>query len=747
MGTPTELLHGTLHAFIFDATSPSSFSICSCIFEDQLEPARVTIKLDRAKVAETSHDAAREWNVCFHILCAQRAAFIRISLKTKSRTLGRLIIPVSEITTGTPISGLFPLQTERGKTIPKLKLRFSLHFKYPYRNPLKEPKFPALSLTTFPQRSNCNLRLYQDAHTSHDFPSTYKVGRNLWEDVYKAIDEARLLIYITGWSLNPKTVLVRDLKTSIPDAIGVSIGELLKRKAQKGVAVRVMLWNDETSLAVLRNSGVMHTHDEEAYSFFQGTEVVCRLCTRDHAEAPALFAHHQKTITVDAGASSGGRREIVSFVGGLDLCDGRYDDQHHYLFKTLDSIEHVDDFYQSCIADAKLQKGGPREPWHDVHARVTGPAAWDILANFEQRWSKQCDSSLLLDKGSLSNQLPTLDEGTSSRTGDWKVQVFRSIDRASVSFLPENLHAECSIHEAYVQAIRHAERFIYVENQYFMGGCHLWESDTDCGCKNLIPVEIALKIASKIRNKERFGAYIVVPLWPEGHPEGEVVQEILHWSRLTMEMMYKIIGQAIMDAGSEGLHPKDYLNFFCLANRELEGEGENYIPPSSPSPFSDYWNSQKNRRFMIYVHSKLMIVDDEYVLIGSANVNQRSMDFQRDTEIVIGCHQPKHIGHGKNYGGVHEFRMSLWWEHTKRTEEEFVEPHSLECVRKMREIGDRMWSIFSGEAMEDMGGVHLVSYPITVSEDGRVEDDGRTFPDTTAHVRGRRTFLPPILTT
>ncbi|KAF3780956.1 Phospholipase D alpha 4 [Nymphaea thermarum] len=104
-----------------------------------------------------------------------------------------------------------------------------------------------------------------------------------------------------------------------------------------------------------------------------------------------------------------------------------------------------------------------------------------------------------------------------------------------------------------------------------------------------------------------FGAYIVVPLWPEGNPEGEVVQEILHWSRLTTEMMYKIIGQAIMDAGYEGLHPKDYQNFFCLANRELEGEGENYIPPSSPSPFSDYWNSQKNRRFTIYVHSKLMI--------------------------------------------------------------------------------------------------------------------------------------------
>ena len=43
---------------------------------------------------------------------------------------------------------------------------------------------------------------------------------------------------------------------------------------------------------------------------------------------------------------------------------------------------------------------------------------------------------------------------------------------------------------------------------------------------------------------------------------------------------------------------------------------------------------------MIYVHSKRMIVDDEYVLIGSANINQRSMDGSRDTEIAMGAYQP-----------------------------------------------------------------------------------------------------------
>ena len=42
------------------------------------------------------------------------------------------------------------------------------------------------------------------------------------------------------------------------------------------------------------------------------------------------------------------------------------------------------------------------------------------------------------------------------------------------------------------------------------------------------------------------------------------------------------------------------------------------------------------------VHSKLMIVDDEYVLLGSANINQRSQDGTRDTEIAVGASQHKY---------------------------------------------------------------------------------------------------------
>lgn len=50
--------------------------------------------------------------------------------------------------------------------------------------------------------------------------------------------------------------------------------------------------------------------------------------------------------------------------------------------------------------------------------------------------------------------------------------------------------------------------------------------------------------------------------------------------------------------------------------------------------------ARKYRRFMIYVHAKGMIVDDEYVILGSANINQRSLAGTRDTEIAMGAYQP-----------------------------------------------------------------------------------------------------------
>ncbi len=59
---------------------------------------------------------------------------------------------------------------------------------------------------------------------------------------------------------------------------------------------------------------------------------------------------------------------------------------------------------------------------------------------------------------------------------------------------------DVSIERCYVQAIRRARRFIYVENQFFMGSAYAWLRDSSVKCHNVVPMEIAQKICQNIKD-------------------------------------------------------------------------------------------------------------------------------------------------------------------------------------------------------------------------------------------------------
>jgi phospholipase D1/2 len=113
---------------------------------------------------------------------------------------------------------------------------------------------------------------------------------------------------------------------------------------------------------------------------------------------------------------------------GIDLCNGRYDNQKHSLFHTLNNVNSKD-FHQANFNGASLEFGGPREPWHDIHSRLEGPIAWDVLFNFDQRWRKQAGErreKLLVpiqELGLIQTPITAEDDPET-----WNVQLFRSID-------------------------------------------------------------------------------------------------------------------------------------------------------------------------------------------------------------------------------------------------------------------------------------------------------------------------------
>ncbi|KAI5421518.1 Phospholipase D beta 1, variant 4, partial [Lathyrus oleraceus] len=146
------------------------------------------------------------------------------------------------------------------------------------------------------------------------------------------------------------------------------------------------------------------------------------------------------------------------------------------------------------------------------------------------------------------------------------------------------------------------------------------------------------------------------------------------------------------------------------------------------------------RRFMINVHSKAMIVDDEYVILGSANINQRSMEGTRDTEIAMGAYQPQYTWAKKQSyprGQVHGYKMSLWGEHTGTIEEYFLQPESLDCARRVRTMSEMNWKQFSSKYVTDMRG-HLLKYPVEVNRKGKIRSlpGDEEFPDVGGNIIG-----------
>ncbi|KAF9614787.1 hypothetical protein IFM89_020641 [Coptis chinensis] len=708
----------------------------------------VTVSVANAVVGRTyviSNSENPVWTQHFSVPVAHRTAEAHFVVKDSdivgSQVIGVVAIPVEQIISGNKIEGSFPIlnMSNRKPCKPGAVLKISIQY-----IPIERltayhhgvgcgPNYTGVLGTYFPLRQGGKLTLYQDAHVPDGCLPALKLEGGVpyehgkcWYDIFNAISQARRLIYITGWSVYHKVQLVRDAASGS----GVTLGDLLKSKSQEGVRVLLLIWDDPTSRSILgyQTDGLMGTHDEETRRFFKHSSVQVLLTPRSagkrnswakQQETGTIYTHHQKSVIVDADAGRN-MRKIVAFIGGLDLCDGRYDTPQHPLFRTLQTL-HKDDYHNPSFTGPTV--GCPREAWHDLHCKIDGPAAYDVLTNFGERWDKASkrhgikklkkasdDALLKIDR---IPDIAGMFDAASANDNDpeaWHVQVFRSIDSNSVKGFPKdprdatNMNLVCgknvlidmSIHTAYVNAIR--------------------------GANNLIPMEIALKIANKIRANERFAVYVVVPMWPEGIPTATATQRILFWQNKTMQMMYETIYKALEEVGLEqAFSPQDYLNFFCLGNREAPDGSDGSVEGSPTAQNTPQVLTRKSRRFMIYVHSKGMIVDDEYVILGSANINQRSMEGTRDTEIAMGAYQAEHTWARKlssPHGQIYGYRMSLWAEHTGTLEDCFTQPESIECVRRIRSLGESNWRQFAADEATEMRG-HLLKYPVEVDRRGK----------------------------
>jgi phosphatidylserine/phosphatidylglycerophosphate/cardiolipin synthase-like enzyme len=262
-------------------------------------------------------------------------------------------------------------------------------------------------------------------------------GADALAAMVKEIRSARSHVHATGWFMSPDFVL--------EDAGEPVVLRTLLAETAARVDVRILLWAG-APLPVFRPSRrtVRRVRDE-----LRGAGPI--RCALDARERP-LHCHHEKTIVVD---------DRVAFVGGIDLTNLSGDRR--------DTSAHP----------PRAQLG-----WHDVAARIEGPAVADVARHFALRWCAV-----------TGEDVPVA--GPPAAVGSSTVQFVRTV--------PERVYRPCprgsfGILESYMRTLRAAQRLVYIESQY------LWSP------------EIVDVLAEKLRHPpdERFRLVLVLPRKPKG---------------------------------------------------------------------------------------------------------------------------------------------------------------------------------------------------------------------------------------
>ncbi|XP_027021826.2 phospholipase D1 isoform X1 [Tachysurus fulvidraco] len=255
----------------------------------------------------------------------------------------------------------------------------------------------------------------------------------------------------------------------------------------------------------------------------------------------------------------------------------------------------------------------PRMPWHDVGVVVHGKAARDIARHFIQRWNY----TKLVKKRSGATCYPCLVPKSlyepSKPPKLWvkytqaNVQVLRSVCQWSIG---TKVHEE-SIHLAYISAIQNSKHYIYIENQFFI-------SCSDKTVHNSIGDALTERILRAYREKKKFRVYVVMPLLPgfEGDISsggGQAIKAIMHFNYRTM-----CRGEHSIIDRLKRVMADCWINYISFCGLRTHADLDGRLVTE-----------------LIYVHSKLMIVDDRTVIIGSANINDRSMLGKRDSEMAV----------------------------------------------------------------------------------------------------------------
>lgn len=348
-------------------------------------------------------------------------------------------------------------------------------------------------------------------------------------------------------------------------------------------------------------------------------------------------SHHQKMVLVDHEDPD----RAVGFVMGHNMLDPYWDTSDHG--------------WKAHQPNAGRNGSTPR---HDYSSRVTGPIVGDLFGNFKSAWKKETGQELA---GGAFPDYPI--RGQDPRA---MCQILRT----------QPQHEKQDIKKCYLQATNNATQYIHIENQYFRWP-PLAEKIKAC----------AAKMAQWGRTPERDGSlylFVITNSTDAGMGVGTVntyrmldslgradrLPEVARDQRLKdvdaqLAQVNKESMQLLARSGTAGAAANTQSRLEALDTRRKQlNEARARLEPQSlrervfgsdrtpeaikqanipglkahiatlvapDTPAGEEWPE-------VYIHAKLMLIDDAFMTLGSANINTRSM--QTDSELNIAHHVP-----------------------------------------------------------------------------------------------------------
>ncbi|CUG93976.1 unnamed protein product [Bodo saltans] len=428
---------------------------------------------------------------------------------------------------------------------------------------------------------------------------TFVNTRDYFSDLHQSLTQllqstnTKRVLYIMGWMLSLDMRLAPSYEHS-------TLKHHITALKANGVEVRILFWQGKGYDFAKTNSKLTQEKLSRIPTFAQGIDYMYHR-VKDGEFESWIFSHHQKHITILDGTN------LSAYCGGSDIAAGRYDDEEKVVFHSELKPPQLDKFSTSILYggtsnDGAVVKekdfeedGDPRLPWQDVQVRINGPGALDIARTFEHFFEKALTQQSL----SLISRPTTFTSKASDQAGKEGDYTFCPATVTS-NALVQIVHAQnrdYDFQQAMLHLIKMATKSIDIEQQFFQGRID-YANTTENRLDNYVPLAIVERILEV--NNPKFRVRIVLPLIPDcfldyNHTAVKEIMNLHHHTKQSMVDHIKIACKSDRQRFPEDL---DECLEFSYLGREIDG-----------------------KLYPIYVHSKVMIVDDEVCAIGSANIN------------------------------------------------------------------------------------------------------------------------------